>query len=729
VGGNQLGNLFLGQFFFDDEKPDRELFTRQAKRYGFDEKEYLSALDRVPRFSRDTVDTVMRFYTKFIDLISTLSYGNVRLARTLSERDLLLESLKKSEERFRTIFNNINDAVQIHEIGPDGKPGRFLDVNDAACRMLMVSREELLAHDPLDYATEYHNPPLKEVVRLLKKNGTATFETGHRRSDGIVVPVEINAHVISLMGKTVVLSVIRDISYRKKAEEEIRFANVILTTQQETSPDGILVVDEQGKILSFNRKFTEIWGIPQDVIDSRSDERALSFVIEKLSDPQEFLARVRYLYDNRDEKSIEEVLLKDSRVLKRYSAPMFGEDNRYYGRVWYFHDITDRKKAEQAIIRIAREWEATFNATSDGICLIDADQNIQRCNKRMGEILGGMKHEDFAGKPCWAIVHKTTGPIPDCPFVSAKETLTRTRVELPAGDLWFEVTADPILDSSGKFTGAVHIMRDITERKMAEDALRTSEEKYRTLFENMLEGFAYCRMVYDEKGHPVDFIYLNVNPAFDRIAGTKTVVGKPVTKVFPGIKEAFPSLFEIYGRVALTGEPESFDLDFKPSGKWLHISVNSPAKEHFVAVFEDITERKQMEDALRESRQLFADIIGFLPDATLVVDRDGKVIAWNRAIELLSGIPVQDMVGKGDYEYSIWETGTKRPILIDLVLHPDENYIQSHYIKVRRDGNTITAETDFVRADGRIMAQGSREPPRTDKRRPRQPCAGTNEGP
>ena len=94
--------------------------------------------------------------------------------------------------------------------------------------MLMVTRDELLAHNPLDYATDYHNPPLDEVTRQLQTRGSATFETGHRRADGTIVPVEINAHVIMLMGKTVVLSVIRDLTYRKKAEEALRVSNVIL---------------------------------------------------------------------------------------------------------------------------------------------------------------------------------------------------------------------------------------------------------------------------------------------------------------------------------------------------------------------------------------------------------------------------------------------------------------------------------------------------------------------
>jgi len=174
------------------------------------------------------------------------------------------------------------------------------------------------------------------------------------------------------------------------------------------------------------------------------------------------------------------------------------------------------------------------------------------------------------------------------------------------------------------------LLADISDRKRAEEELRESEERYRRLFESMTEGFAYCRMLYDNDGHPADFVYLNVNSSFDRIVGSTTVIGKPVTEVFPGIREAFPELFEIYGRVALHGKPESFDLDFKPSNKILHISVYSPAKEYFVAVFDDITEHKLLEEETKyheEELRQFSAALGIA----------------NKKLTLLSGITRHDI--------------------------------------------------------------------------------------
>ncbi|MCX6701250.1 MAG: PAS domain S-box protein, partial [Methanomicrobiales archaeon] len=131
---------------------------------------------------------------------------NRNLERRVDERTC---QFQESEERFRTIFHSASDAIQIHEIGSDYIPGKFIDVNDVACRMLMMSREEILKHSPLDFATDYHNPPLPEILHLYATKGNAIFETGHRRSDGVIVPVEINSHIINLQGKTVMLGIIR----------------------------------------------------------------------------------------------------------------------------------------------------------------------------------------------------------------------------------------------------------------------------------------------------------------------------------------------------------------------------------------------------------------------------------------------------------------------------------------------------------------------------------------
>jgi len=175
------------------------------------------------------------------------------------------------------------------------------------------------------------------------------------------------------------------------------------------------------------------------------------------------------------------------------------------------------------------------------------------------------------------------------------------RVRRADGSLgWTFSRAVPLLDANGEIVEWFGSASDITEQKQAQEALRESEAQFRALFENMEDGFAYCQMVFDDEGRPVDFIYLNVNSAFGRLTGLENVVGKRVTEVLPGIREIHPELLETYARVVRTGRPERLEIEFKPLAMWLTIAVYSPQPGHFAAVFDNITERKRAEEALRE---------------------------------------------------------------------------------------------------------------------------------
>jgi diguanylate cyclase (GGDEF)-like protein len=133
--------------------------------------------------------------------------------------------------------------------------------------------------------------------------------------------------------------------------------------------------------------------------------------------------------------------------------------------------------------------------------------------------------------------------------------------------------------------------------------LKDSELFYRSLFDNMESGVAYCKMIY-EKGQPQDFRYLDVNGAFESLTGLNDVAGKKVSDVIPGIRESDAGLFKIYGRVAKTGKPDRFETYLEAMKMWFSVSVFSPQKEYFVAVFDVITERKQAQDALLRSAAL-----------------------------------------------------------------------------------------------------------------------------
>lgn len=132
---------------------------------------------------------------------------------------------------------------------------------------------------------------------------------------------------------------------------------------------------------------------------------------------------------------------------------------------------------------------------------------------------------------------------------------------------------------------------------------RDSAERFRLLFDTMREGVAYCRMIYDAHGKPVDWVYLQVNSAFGELTGFTDVVGRHVWELLPELDEQNPELFEIYGKAAATGEPALIEVYLPAIGRTLRISVTSPAVGDFVEVFEDVTERVAGEQALAESNR------------------------------------------------------------------------------------------------------------------------------
>ena len=231
--------------------------------------------------------------------------------------------------------------------------GRYLGCNNAFESCVQQSREELAGKTVHElWSREQAEFYEQKDLALFQKPGKQIFETSIKLADGSQHDVIFNkatfqANDGSLGG---LVGAILDITERKRVESELMFQNILLTTQQESSIDGILVVAENNRILFYNRRLVELMAIPPHILDTNDDHSFFEFFHGQVIDPDIFVGKTNYLYLHPQETCRNEVTLRTGMILDCYSAPLNRADGYYYGRFWTFRDVTERKAAEEKII-------------------------------------------------------------------------------------------------------------------------------------------------------------------------------------------------------------------------------------------------------------------------------------------------------------------------------------------------------------------------------------------
>ena len=305
------------------------------------------------------------------------------------------------------------------------------------------------------------------------------------------------------------------------------------------------------------------------------------------------------------------------------------------------NDVEELRQAEKRLNLQAAALEAAVNA----IVITDVHGTIMWVNPAF-TTMTGYSREEALGKNARLL---KSGRQPEGYYAELWATIS-------SGNVWQgeivnrrkdgttyteEMTITPVTHGVGNNveTQFIAIKQDITERRRAQDAMAESERRYRSLFENMLEGFAYCEMLFDDRGRPIDFIYLAVNNVFGELTGLQNVMGKRFTEVIPEGKTSQRELLERYGRVVLTNEPERFEIEIEALSMWFSISAYGAGKGCFVATFDNITERKQVEEAMLFKTALLEAQAETTIDGILAVDESDHIILANKQFGLHFGIP------------------------------------------------------------------------------------------
>ena len=458
-------------------------------------------------------------------------------------------------------------------------------------------------------------------------NATIDVERGGKWWSFLVAPLP-DAGYANLYG--------RDITERKRAEEALANSQMKLRTFLELLPVGVSVLDGNRKILFSNPALSRIVRLDPGDLSARAHEKRVYLRADGSELPPEEIPSVQAARKGDPVEDVEVGVRLESgeTVWLSVSAnPLPFED---WQVAVVSQDVTARRRADEAL----RFQAHLLESVQDAVVATDPQDRVIYWNRSAEELFGWTADEALGrprsevtttsqsdGEDIWA--HIQTGKV----WSGEHHHRRRDGSLFPAS-----CTVSPILGKDGGVIGAVTVTSDTTERKRAEEALRESEEKFSRLYSSMVEGVALHEVVSDGSGKAIDYVMTDVNPAFELITGLSRLdtIGGKASEVY-GTGEA-PYL-DIYSRVATSGKPESFETYFPPMQKHFSISAFSLGQNRFATAFQDVTERKRAEEALRESQRDLAraQAVSHLGSWRLDVRRD--VLTWSDESYRMFGIP------------------------------------------------------------------------------------------
>ncbi len=618
----------------------------------------------------------------------------------ITELKLTEKALQESENMYRAIFENTGTAMVIDE-----DDTLITLANSEFARLIGYSREEIegkiswtefVVKEDLERMLEQHK--LRRIdpgAALRSYEFQAIDKNGHIR--------DILLHVDAIPRTRKSVASMLDITERNQMEKSLRESKEQYKILAEASQDMIYVISRDDKIVYVNGSAARGLG-PQH-------EEIIGSLRSSLF-PPDVAYRQKLRLDKVFETGLpvhsEDVMIVGGMGLWQdtHLIPLKTDDNEIYAILGISRDITERKHAEEALRDSESKLASIIDFLPDATLVIDSEKKIIAWNRAIEEMTGVNK-DDMIGKGDYAYTIPFYGErrmhlldlldlddndlASKYRYVERKGKILYAETYTPAlyggKGAYVMATGAPLFDNKGNRIGAIESIRDITEFKKAERTLREQLNFLQQLIDSIPNPIFYK----DTKG-----VYLGCNTAFEAITGylKDNIVGYTVYELYP--KELAAIYYEADNKLFQDPGVQMYESSMAHTDGSRHDVMFSKATYFdtegrlagLVGVILDITDRKHMETALKESERRLTDIINFLPDATLVINEDRKVIAWNRSMEALTGIKAEDMLEKGDYEYSLPFYGERRPLLVDLVLEP-ESRIEKKYSDLKWVDGTL----------------------------------------
>jgi PAS domain S-box-containing protein len=439
---------------------------------------------------------------------------------------------------------------------------------------------------------------------------------------------------------------VTDITERKLAENLLRESEEQLHVFIEQAPASLAMFDREMRYLSASRRWLSDYNLGERDLRGMSHYEVFPEIPErwKTFHRRGLAGEVVWADTDRFERADGSV-----QWLRWEIRPWRDTTGDVAGIVIFSEDITERKQAEQAVLQAKEDWERTFDAVPDLIAILDTDYRIVRVNKAMASRLG-VPPIEFIGLKCYEIGHGTSGPPVFCPnrqlLGDGIEHTAEIHEERLGGD--FLVSVLPLLGPRGELLGSVHVCRDITERKQAEEALLESENKFKSFAEQALAGIYIIQ----------DGVFKYVNPQFAQMFGyavEECLNDMPFRDLVYAEDQA-----TVEGQVArrTLGEAESVHYTFrglKKNGQIFHVEVYGATsaykgKPAATGTILDITERKRMEAKVREHTDFLQTLFDTIPNPVFHKDANGRYAGCNPAFLEFTGRPMEEILGKTVYD-------------------------------------------------------------------------------
>ena len=532
-----------------------------------------------------------------------------------SERKQAQISLRESEQRYRVLFDHANDAIFIM------KDDKFLDCNATTLKMFGCIREQIVGNYPYIFSPPFQpdgrdsREKAFEKINLALSGHPQFFEWKHCRYDGTPFDAEVSLNSVKIGDEVLIQAIVRDITTRKQVEEDLRETQRKIENIIRLLPDATLVIDRDGMVIAWNRAMESLTGIKaEEMLGKGNYEYALpfygerrplliDFALQPVQEMEKKYAKIQVVGDTLFGEAFTPALSSGNIHLSATASALRNSKGEAIGAIECIRDDTARKQAEKALRESEEKYRNILGSLEEGYHEVDIKGNFTLVSRSLTKILGyseseliGMNYRKYMGEldaknvfKAYNEVYRTGIPSKHTGWEFIRKDGTKIAVE---GSISLVKSNDQVIGFRG-------IIRDVTDKKKAEDSLRESEEKYRTLLNNIEDG---CY----EVDLPGNFTF--VNPSMTRILGysEEELIGMNNRQYTD--KENARKVFQGFNEVYKTGIPTRyFDWELiRKDGSKAFVGCSVSLKKDssgkpigFRGILHDITERKQMEEEIR----------------------------------------------------------------------------------------------------------------------------------